>query len=372
MKLLSIAVIIAVLALAALIISQPSVSAAPACPSDWPEVDRQAPVINELWHRDGDGNQWVVFGNPPVLRAYPADARYARGYAVLAPHETCYWNTAREAQIEFREEQEDPQSSPDAAAAIPPKSDPAAYTRHFVDDAIRRYRTQGLEATLAYYNREESIDGSWYVFIIDGNGIVIAHPEPGRVGLDLNGWVGTDAVGYNFGPEILAADENGRWVSYLFRNPERGGLGPDDGAPLEYKHVWAVRHDGLVFASGWYVSAEEFTRFLVGEAIARYDARGLEATVASSRDPDDVSAQWYLFIATPEGEVLGHYNAGELIAQLEALLRGGTVRATAEGVWIDRHGVNPTTGEALALRFWLVAHDGLEFGAGWHHDASGN
>ena len=80
--------------------------------------------------------------------------------------------------------------------------------------------------------------------------------------------------------------------------PKKAAWARTSGAPLEYKHVWAVRHDGLVFASGWYVSVEEFTKFLVDEVIARYEARGLEATLASSRDPDDVSAQWYLFIAS--------------------------------------------------------------------------
>ena len=52
-------------------------------------------------------------------------------------------------------------------ASIPPKSSPAEYTVFFVESAISRYETQGLDATLAYYNREESIDGQWYVFVID-------------------------------------------------------------------------------------------------------------------------------------------------------------------------------------------------------------
>ena len=46
-------------------------------------------------------------------------------------------------------------------ASIPPKSSPAEYTGFFVDNAISRYETQGLDAILAYYNREESIEGQW-------------------------------------------------------------------------------------------------------------------------------------------------------------------------------------------------------------------
>ena len=40
-----------------------------------------------------------------------------------------------------------------------------------------------------------------------------------------------------------------------------------------------MRHDGLLFASGWYVSADEYTQFVVDEAIARYHADGLETTL---------------------------------------------------------------------------------------------
>ena len=34
-------------------------------------------------------------------------------------------------------------------ASIPPKSAPAEYTKFFVNNAVSRYETQGLEATLA-------------------------------------------------------------------------------------------------------------------------------------------------------------------------------------------------------------------------------
>ena len=44
-------------------------------------------------------------------------------------------------------------------ASLPPRSDLAEYTRFFVEKAISRYETQGLDATLAHYNRPESIDG---------------------------------------------------------------------------------------------------------------------------------------------------------------------------------------------------------------------
>ena len=110
-------------------------------------------------------------------------------------------------------------------ASIPPKSAPADYTRYFVQNAISRYETQGLDAILAYHNREESVDGQWYVFIIDENDLVIGHPDAHRLGLDLKGWVGTDANGYNFGPDMLSATEDGKWVSYVYQEPGERGSG---------------------------------------------------------------------------------------------------------------------------------------------------
>lgn len=256
-------------------------------------------------------------------------------------------------------------------ASIPPKSSPAEHTKFFVDNAVSRYETQGLDATLAYYNREESVDGQWYVFIIDENDLVIGHPDAQRLGLDLKGWVGTDATGYNFGPDMLSATEEGKWVSYVYKNPESGGIGEDHTGALEYKHVWVVRHDGLLFASGWHISADEYTQFVVDDAIARYRADGLETTLAYYNNPESVDAQWYVFVATPDGEVLGHYNADDFAVHLQEMLDDGSFQATEEGVWVSHEDVNPATREVEDKHFWLVEHDGLVFGSGWHHDESG-
>ena len=255
-------------------------------------------------------------------------------------------------------------------ASIPPKSAPAEYTKFFVDNAISRYETQGLEATLAYYNREESVDGEWYVFIIDENDLVIGHPDAHRLGLDLKGWVSLDATGYNFGQDMLSATEEGKWVSYVYQNPESGGIGDDHTGALEYKHVWVVKHDGLLFASGWHISADEYTKYVVDEAIDRYRAAGLEETLAYYKNADSVDGQWYVFIATPEGEILGHYNSEDFAPHLQEMLDDGSFRATEEGVWVNHEDVNPATGEIEDKHFWLVEHGGLVFGSGWHHDES--
>ena len=53
-----------------------------------------------------------------------------------------------------------------ASKSVPRKSDPAEYTKYLVREAINRYESEGLDATVAYYNTDASIDGQWYVFIL--------------------------------------------------------------------------------------------------------------------------------------------------------------------------------------------------------------
>ena len=263
-------------------------------------------------------------------------------------------------------------------SSIPPKSAPADYTKFFVDNAISRYETQGIDATLAHYNREESVDGQWYVFIIDENDLVIGHPDAHRLGLDLKGWVGTDANGYNFGPDMLSATEDGKWVSYVYRNPESGDLGAGYTGELELKNAWVVKHDGLLFASGWYVNADEFTKAMVSTAARVFRQAGLEGTIAYFASPGsdfaglaatieyynntpNVEGEWFAFIADESGTVIDHYDKTLVGTDLKDLLGTDMFEATAEGNWVTTEDV----------RVWLVSQDGMTFGSGWRHDASG-
>ena len=124
----------------------------------------------------------------------------------------------------------------------PAKSDAPAYTQAFVRQAIKLYDAVGLEDTVAHYNTRDSVDGQWYVFIIDGDGYTIGHFNPEFIGRDPS--LRVDATGRFYGDELLGATESGRWVDYVLTNPAAG--------ENRQKHTWIVRHDGLLFASGWY------------------------------------------------------------------------------------------------------------------------
>ena len=251
----------------------------------------------------------------------------------------------------------------------------AEYTQQKVNQAVAMYEARDLEATLAYYNTVESVDGQWYVFVIDAEGEVIGQYDPEIRGQNLNGPLGTDANGYNFGPDMLAADESGKWVSYVFNNPATG--------ELDSKHSWVVRYDDLLFGSGWYTNPAEYTKFFVNNAISMYESDGAEATIAHYSSADSVDGQWYTFIIYAErfqdesGTIIGHYDPDVLGQNLNGPI--GTdatgynfgpdmLSATQEGKWVSYVFKNPATGELESKHSWVVKHDGLLFGSGWYTD----
>ena len=128
------------------------------------------------------------------------------------------------------------------APSAPAKDDPGEYTKSLVRDAIQRYEREGLQATIDYYNNDENVDGEWYVFIVNNYGHTIAHYNPKLRNRDPS--LRIDSTGRFYGDDLLGATEDGQWVEYHIVNPETG--------EEAQKHTWAVKHDGLIFASGWY------------------------------------------------------------------------------------------------------------------------
>ena len=54
------------------------------------------------------------------------------------------------------------------------------------------------------------------------------------------------------------------------------------------------------------------------------------------------------------------------------MLGDGTFTAAEEGIRVTREDVNTVKGESDDKHFRPVRHDGLLFGSGRHHDASGS
>ena len=111
-----IAAIIAIAALGAIVLHADRASAGtPGCPSSWPAAP------GEQFFSDSDGAEWFVIRSADdngyeTVRAYPADDRYAGGYAPGSPDEACFLVVRRPGsdvdlqqaeQVTFRAEQEE-------------------------------------------------------------------------------------------------------------------------------------------------------------------------------------------------------------------------------------------------------------------------
>ena len=91
-----------------------------------------------------------------------------------------------------------------------------------------------------------SVNGDLYLFVLDENYEVIVNPAfPGNIGMDIRGALGTDITGKNYGAEFVTVDEAGKWIDFVHQNPA-------DDFNYQRKRAWTVRHENLIFGSGWY------------------------------------------------------------------------------------------------------------------------
>ena len=267
----------------------------------------------------------------------------------------------------------EPASEPgvDSAREAPLRSENDAYTQYFVRQAIDMYESEGLDPTLAYYNTQASVDGQWYVFIYDGNDIALAHAaNPALVGRPASEAVGPN--GYPAGEAVMAvADEAGAWFSYTFPNPATGAS--------ETKHSWMVRHDGLLFGSGWYepgtpkYDPPAYTQSVVRQAIALYDALGRDAAVDYYNTEASVDGQWYVFIVGEDGRTIAHFNPefigrdpDQRIDAVGYFYGDDLLAAGVSGRWVSYVLTNPEQDTERRKHTWAVRHDGLLFASGWY------
>ena len=245
-------------------------------------------------------------------------------------------------------------------------ADPREYTVTYVEKAIARYERDGLEVMKAYYNSVAGFEGQWYLFVMDENDHYIVHPLlPSLIGSDIKDVV--ESEGYELGKEIAAATEEGHWVDYLWPHPVTLQDAP--------KAAYAVRHDGLIFASGYYPELEDpaaYTQAYVGDAIAYYNENGLEATLAYYNSPASIDGQWFLLLFDESNVTLAAAIAPQMVGQKMGAI-GNIIQGvesalplvTEEGRWSQHTYLNPFTVEDDLMHVWSVRLDGLIFAAGY-------
>ena len=259
--------------------------------------------------------------------------------------------------------------------------DVAKSTQEYVNRAIAKYDAEGLEATIDYYNSQDSLEGQFYLFFIGADDNYLAHPIfPHLIGTDIKDVVGSD--GQRLGEEIAQATEAGIWVEYLWPHPvTRREM---------QKVTWAVRHDGLIFASGYYAGGsdtgtppwqnvadpEQYTEDYVNRAIEKYERDGLESMLNYYNSVASFEGEWYLFatdandiyhvhplvhrlIGTDIKDVVGS-DGYELGKELAKAVDGG------KGVWVDYLWPHPVTLQEVPKRGYAVRHDGMLFASGYY------
>ena len=264
---------------------------------------------------------------------------------------------------------------PESGSPAWQEADPRDYTVEYVSQAIERYKREGLESMLNYYNSVASFEGQWYLFATDDKDIYHVHPLISRlIGTDIKDVVGSD--GYELGKELAKAIDGGEgvWVEYLWPHPVTLKEVPKVG--------YAVRHDGMLFASGYYPQVEDpaaHTKAYVQEAIEYYEAKGLDATIAHYNSQESVDGQWSLTMADENDVVRVAILAPHLVGTDLKDVGAGRIRnigeemaaASEQGIWINFVFPNTRSSETLYAHTWAIRHDGLLFTSRYYDDQSG-
>ncbi len=257
--------------------------------------------------------------------------------------------------------------------------DVADSVKEYVDRAIAKYEADGLDAVIAHYNSQDSLEGQFYLFLIGEDDFYLAHPIfPHLIGTDIKDVVGSD--GQELGKEIAQATEDGAWVEYLWPHPVS--------RQEQQKVTWAIRHDGLIFASGYYAGGSEagppawqdadpreYTLRYVNQAIERYERDGLESMLNYYNSVASFEGEWYLF-ATDDEDI---YHVHPLLPHLIGTdikdvsgpdgyrLGEALARATDdEGVWVEYLWPHPVTLKEVLKVGYAVRRDGMLFASGFY------
>ena len=249
-------------------------------------------------------------------------------------------------------------------------ADPYEFTVGYVNRAIEAYK-EDPAAMLEYYNSVASYEGEWYLFATNENDIYVVHPLlPRLIGTDIKD-VKDPATGYELGKALAAAtDQKGVTVEYDWPHPATGYPAP--------KISYAIRHNGMLFASGYYPAPADqpaFAKAFVQDAIDLYDRQGLDAVVGAYGEGQNSGGLWFLYLVDESDvfRVMG-FAPGLVGTDFTNLhfrdFDGNPVgvealkTAEGEGRWVNFHW--PVTGaQNFIAHLWVQRHNGLLFGTAY-------
>ena len=253
-----------------------------------------------------------------------------------------------------------------AIVALEPAADPSELTRAYVEAGVARYERDGREATLAYYNSLESIEGARIMLILREGDLAIASSTVFPHLIGSNAYTGPNTA---IGRDVSEATPEGYWFKGTAFNPISELQEP--------ALILAVLHDGLVFISAHFIVREDlegFTLNYVQQAMDYYDENGLDATVAHYDSKDSVEGQFYLFLIDENDTYLAHpifphlkdTDIKDVVGSDGQELGEEIAAATEAGHWVDYLWPNPVTGLEEPKSVWVIRHDGLIFASGYY------
>ena len=108
------------------------------------------------------------------------------------------------------------------------------------------FKANGKDKALAEFSKPKSefVKGDQYIYVLDMNGKMLAHPKASLVGKDF--MQVKDADGKIFAKDIVqqAKEKGSGWVDYKWENPTT--------KKVEAKTVYFEKADGVIICSGAY------------------------------------------------------------------------------------------------------------------------
>ena len=116
----------------------------------------------------------------------------------------------------------------------------------WVKKAVEYYKANGKEKALAAFSNPhgEFCKGDCYIYVLDMDGKMLAHPKSELVGQDF--MTKKDADGKTFAQDMVktAKEKGSGWVDYKWENPAKKCVEP--------KTVYFEKVDDVIIASGAY------------------------------------------------------------------------------------------------------------------------
>ena len=137
-----------------------------------------------------------------------------------------------------------------------------------------------------------------------------------------------------------------------------------------------MKRDGLLFGSGWYIDADEFTQDAgdrrrgqvpgAGTGPERWPTSPVRAAPlrawkrpsTTTTPPRPWTVRWFAFIGGPDGKIVGHSDITKIGGDTQDLFGSETLDVTEAGSWV----------ESESLRLFVAGYDGYVFGSGWSRD----